>query len=266
MKSVWWVVIGIFLHAAAGCDEAETTKKIPKETPKGCVEGYDADNPSLRVSAFVPTNPDPFAALAMGAQNAIDSEATIYLFTLSDISGDGTVSGRLGIGEAADDEGRYRFNGDAESMRFEISGKDFTSKGDAAIDLLIPLINGDQLRTSIHETVFEGTFKNKTHCTIGELVEEGPPSKWETAGTLKGKLTVAEAKATSIAIEQPIPTTFSLCAYFAYSLSSALSLQNDPNCEADPSTWTYPPDTTTADGADAWLISADIAATSVLIE
>jgi hypothetical protein len=280
MKLVWWISIGMFLFIAAACDSDGSNSNNGNDTgsepetndggdsgDENCIEGHDANNPAYRISGFVPKAPKPLADIAAGAQAAVDDGITNYMFTMSDVAGDGTVSGALGLAEATDEDDKYTFIDDNAPMTFEIDGNTFESTDDdTTLDLVIPLLVGDPLLISMHEVTLKGTFADDDWCMIGSLVDEGPPSEWETAGNLSGKLLVSETKDLSISITNPAPMTFSLCAYFAYGLPNALSLREDPDCEKDVSEWSNPPDVTTADGEDAWQVSADIAATAAILD
>jgi hypothetical protein len=285
MKSVWWLALGVALSVAAACGEdaqkknpnkkGEDTESVSSDSSKpsdnntdedACFEGYDSANPTLRLRAFIPTAPQPLADIGSGTQSAVDSGTVNYLLTMSGISGDGQVEGALGPGEAADGENHYRFAGDPETLTFNISGNDFTAEGNASVDLTIPLFTGDPLVLTMHEATVEGSFKDSDRCEVGTMTAEGPPSEWETDGTLGGKLLVEDTKTSTVSLTVPIQMTFSLCAYFAYGMQDALKLRDDPNCEADQSEWTYPPDTTTSDGSPAWHISADFAATAIRLD
>jgi hypothetical protein len=75
------------------------------------------------------------------------------------------------------------------------------------------------------------------------------------------ELTVEDARAATVTYSG---LNVSLCALVAYGLENLLQLLADPNCTvAEPSTWPNPPDATTVDGADAWHVEAEYAATAV---
>ena len=283
MKSVWQHVTWATLVFAIGCgedaskktnndDEGTDSENGTDDDSNGsddflshfgeCPEDHAPDAPALRVTGFVPTSPKAFEDIGAGVQTAVDSGSTIYLLAIEK-SDDDTADGELGLTEGPDEDGKYSFEGESESLSFDFDGERFTSDGEATIELSIPVFVGDPLSLSMYDVVMEGEFEDDDHCAIGELEGEGPPSEWRTGGSLSGKLTVKETKEASIEIENPVPASFSLCAYFAYGLSNISKIVLDPDCEAEPEDWVNPPDAVTSDGEDAWLISADIAATAV---
>ena len=215
--------------------------------------------PALRFRAVIPTEPAPLAEIAAGTQSAVDAESLIYLISMDDIASGSPVSGRFGIGEKAAAENTYSFTSDAAEISFSVDGESFQSTGGVETVLIVPMVAG-ALTVPLKEVSVHGTFTTAEHCSIGALIDEGPPSEWTTNGDMSGLLTVDDAKDVSVSLAG---RSFNLCAYLAYGLAE---LQTDPLCEQDMSTWTYPTEETTADGKDAWRVSADIAATAVYLE
>jgi hypothetical protein len=106
----------------------------------------------------------------------------------------------------------------------------------------------------LRELSIEGTF-NADHLGIGSY--DGATGVWRDSGTLVGKITVYDAKATVIDV-----LGMTLCGL----ISRAVGIPGDPSddCQGDPATWPNPPDTSVG-SEPAYNTSGSISATAVHI-
>lgn len=232
-----------------------------------CVWGHDPANPALRLRHLNPTRPAVLRDAQPEIQDALDSEATIYLLTIEDITGDGDFAGSLGPGVT---RGRgYAYDPEVAPSSFDvtITGDSFTSPPEGIDMNLIfsGLVGGISLAVPVREAVMDGTFTTPERCSVGEQLTTIPPTDWNSGGNLNGLLAVEDAQSTTFNVFGFI---ISLCAFVAYDPAEILSnlLTADLLCADPQETWDNPPDATTADGDPAWLVESTYAATACIVE
>jgi hypothetical protein len=121
---------------------------------------------------------------------------------------------------------------------------------------------GESITVPVTQAVVDGTFNTDERCGIGLQETTTPPTSWITAGTLRGLLTVEDARAVSFTFSG---IEITLCAAVAYGIADIIGLLGDPSCLAAETEWTNTPDATTADGAEAWTVEAEYAATAIYL-
>lgn len=222
--------------------------------------GDDPDSPRLRIRAFDITHPSTLITMFSDFQESTDDEEIIHLMTIDSIEGDGNYDGLFGRGVAEAGESTYSFV-DSKPLVYTITGNDFiTDEGGAEVAIWCPHEVEDEIvYIPIVEAVLSGTFNTADRDSIGEQLTYTPPTEWNTGGSLTGLITVDESKTSAFHFGSLEVT---LCAFLAYG-HDIVKLAQDPNCAADPATFTHPPDGLTTNGDPAWIIEADYAATSI---
>ncbi len=246
-------------RGAAGSDTGAGGSGDTGEPDEACLAESDPDAPVLRLRAVIPTEPEPLADIAANSQSAVDDGSLNYLLSMSDLSS-GSSSGLFGVGESTDSDDTYRYTGEPAEMTFVLAGESFVSQGAREIQLIVPLPLAGDLSIPLQEPILSGEFNTGERCSIGEQIEEGPPSEWETSAEMTGLLAIDDAREITLTLAN---RSFTLCSYLAYGSTGVLQ---DPDCAADASEWPYPPDETSDSGDDAWRVTAEFAATAVYLE
>ncbi len=279
MKHILWTAIIFAAMGFSGCGDSDGDDNgTDSDHSDGDVDGdtdtdtdSDTDGDSdgdtgnlescaaLKFTMMSPTAPKVLADVASASQAAIDNGDLIYLW-LSGETNEDTMEVQLGLGEEADGDNTFSLSSDVDpiNVTLEMSGNDFTSNEEFDFTLIVPLpATNTTIAIPMQEVTMTGSFASDDHCDIGTKADgdDGPTA----GGEMSGLVTVTDADDVELSVSVgDSERTFTLCAYLAYGL---VGIMTKPDCSGGD--FTNPPDDTTKDGADAWRVTSDIAATAV---
>jgi hypothetical protein len=241
----------------AGSDAADAAPLDPL-----CFPGHDPESPALKVTALNAYLPLALSTSGGGMgeifEQALVSAPLLLAFDALDDEEAASLAGGAGVlvGEV------YAFDPDAEppaGRRVKLDGLAFESEsGDTSFEGQ-PTGLSSRVALHVRDAIFAGRFTTPERCSIGQPIDD---DEWLPGGTLRGAVTVVDAKATRL--------VFVTAEYTVCQILSGVSAEygDATSCDdVDEWLWPYLPDTMVRgeDGSmePAWALDADFAASAV---